>query len=66
MIWYSSHPEPHRPTTTSHTSSPGADGTQMAALAVLAKHDANRATPTPHKLRVTRRAPPVSHAQLLA
>ena len=65
MIWYSSHLEPHRPTTTSCTSSLGAGGAQAAALVALARHDAGETTPTPRELRATLHAPPESHTQLL-
>ena len=65
MIWYSSRPEPHRPMTMSRTSSLGTGDARAAALVALARHDASGTTPTPHELRATRRAPPVSHARLL-
>ena len=66
MTWYSSHPEPHRPTMTSHTSSPGAGGARAAAPITPTKRDADGTTPTLRKPRATRHDPSVSHAQLLA
>ena len=50
---------------TSHTSSLGAGGAQAVALVALARHDANGTTLTPHELRATHHALPVSHARLL-
>ena len=46
-------------------SSPGAGGAWAAALIALIGHDTSGTTPTPCKFRVTLRAPPVSHTQLL-
>ena len=65
MIWYSSHLEPHQPTTTSRISSPGAGGARAAALVVLAMHDASGTTPTPHELKAARHTSLASHAQTL-
>ena len=59
-------PEPHRPTMSPRTGSLGAGDAQAAALVALAKRDMGRTTTTLCELRAARRAPPVSHAQLLA
>ena len=65
MIWYSSHQEPHRPTTTPRTSSPGAGGAWATALITLARHDAGATTLTPRKFRATHCTPSAPHARLL-
>ena len=60
-----SHPEPHRPATTSRISRLGAGGARAAALVTLARHDVSGTTLTPRELRAMRRTPPTSHARLL-
>ena len=65
MTWYFSLLEPHQPTTKSRTSSPGAGGARAATLAVLARHDVSKITPTLCESRATRRSPPISYDQLL-
>ena len=49
----------------SHPGSPGAGGVRAAALAALAKHDTNKATPTLRESGATRHPPPISYDQLL-
>ena len=48
------------------TGSPGVGGAQAAALAALAKHDTNKATPTLRESRAARHPPLISYKQLLA
>ena len=48
------------------TGSPGAGGAQAAALTVLARHDASKATPTLREPGAARHSPPISYDQLLA
>ena len=64
--WYFSLHEPHQPMTKSRTGSPGAGGAQAATLAVLARHDASKITPTLREARAARRSLPISYDQLLA
>ena len=64
--WYSSLLEPHQPTMKSRTGSLGAGGAQAATLAVLARHDASKTTPTLRESGAARRSPLISYDQLLA
>ena len=66
MIWYSSHPEPHQPATTSRIGSPDVGDARAATLVTLARHDASKTTPTLRESRAARRSPLISYSQLLA